>query len=89
MNKPHLERALDYMDEYEYARFKCTIGQADPGVSVNKKHRPEEFGPLVTRRLNELIQQEDNQAMKAFGEKLKTALEDLDHKVVKLKAPGL
>lgn len=27
--------------------------------------------------------------MKAFGERLKTALEELDHKVVKLKAPGL
>ena len=78
LNRLHLERALNYMDPKEYARFKTTIGLPDPGVQVKKNAPIQDFGFLVTRKVNEFIQQEESTSMKNFGEKLKSKLEQLD-----------
>lgn len=53
MNRLHLERALEFLDPREYARFRHSLGGSDPGVSSRKA---EDFGKIVTMRLNDYIQ---------------------------------
>jgi hypothetical protein len=89
MNRMHLERALDHVDAFEYARFKHTLGSSDAGGSGGAAKKAEDFGMIVTMRVAEYLTQEESNSMRQYGEKLKDKLEQLDQDVVKLKAPGV
>jgi hypothetical protein len=94
MNKLHLDRALNFMDATEYARFKHTISanyepQSTRGRPSGNTGGLEDFASLVTLRIQEYTQQEESTGQRVFGEKLKSKLETLDQEVVKLKAPAL
>lgn len=86
LNRLHLERALQNVDAFEYARFRHTLGAMDP---ANAQKKGEDFGMIVTMRVSEYLTQEQSNSMRHFGEKLKERLEQLDQEVVRLKAPGL
>jgi uncharacterized membrane protein len=49
LNRLHLERALINMDAIEYARFRHTMGLADPGKKA------EDFGMIVTMKIGEYL----------------------------------
>lgn len=87
LNRLHLERALEHVDAFEYARFRHTLGSSDPGSTNGKKS--EDFGNIVTMKVAEYMAQEESNSMRQFGVKLKERLEHLDQEVVKLKAPGV
>lgn len=84
MNKLHLDRALNFMDATEYARFKHTIS-ANYDPQSTRGGRPsgntgdlEDFASLVTLHIQEYTQQEESTGQRVFGEKLKSKLETLD-----------
>lgn len=91
LNRLHLDRALGYLEPREYARFRHTVGNPEPAVPGGKAAsvKNEDFGMLVTKRVAEYIEQEESTSQRAFGEKLRHRLEELDQEVVRLKAPGL